>query len=69
VCHLPGLRGLTDRIAVSRDPAEGVSNEIEKALERGVLVDAKQVIVTGSAGVVTLTGEVRSTPERNEIER
>ena len=33
------------------------------------MVDAKQVRVPGSGGVATLTGEVRSIPERNEVEK
>jgi osmotically-inducible protein OsmY len=69
VHHLAGLRGLDDRITVSRNPAEGVSSQITKALQRDALVDAKNVLVTDSGGVVTLTGEVRSIPERQEAER
>jgi osmotically-inducible protein OsmY len=69
VRNLVGLRGINDRITVSRDAAEGVSSQINKALQRDALVDAKKVMVTDSGGVVTLTGAVRSIPEREEVER
>ncbi len=69
VKHLRGLRGFTDKVTVSRDPAKNVSEQIAKSLQRSALVDAGRVHVSDEEGVVTLTGFVRSYAEQQEVER
>jgi osmotically-inducible protein OsmY len=68
VRHLRGLRGYTDLVTVSRDPAEAVSEGITEALTRSANVDADGIQVSDAAGVVTLSGSVGSHAERQEAE-
>jgi osmotically-inducible protein OsmY len=69
ILHHPGLQGFTDRVTVSRNPAENVSDQIVKALEGNASLDAGRISVTDSADTVTLTGKVRSHAERQEAAR
>ena len=69
VRNLAGLRGYSDLVTVSRDPAANVSKDISQSLVRNAAFDADSIKVTDEAGVVTLTGTVRSYAERQEAER
>ena len=69
VSHLRGLRGFTDDVTVSPEPAKDVSAGIKDALSRRAAVDAEGISVTDRAGVVTLSGTVRSYAESLEAER
>lgn len=68
---LAGLRGLTNKITVeapSLSPLT-VHAEIEAALKRQAELDAAQITVESVDGKVTLSGAVRSWPERRLAER
>ncbi|HKA04710.1 MAG TPA: BON domain-containing protein [Acidimicrobiales bacterium] len=67
--HLSGLAGFTDDVTVSQDPAEAVSEGISDSLVRNAAVDANSIKVADSGGNVTLSGTVRSYPEKQEAER
>jgi osmotically-inducible protein OsmY len=69
VRHLDGLRGMKDMVTVSTNPAFDVAGKIAEALKRSAMVDASKITVSDQAGVVTLTGTVRSHAERQEAER
>jgi osmotically-inducible protein OsmY len=69
VRHLRGLAGFTDDVTVSQDPGEAVSEGIADSLVRNAAVDANSVKVSDSGGNVTLSGTVRSYPEKQEAER
>ena len=69
VRHLPGLRGFSDRVTVSQDPAKDTAKRISESLTRNAAVDASKINVTDDAGVVTLSGTVRSYAEMKEAER
>ena len=69
VSHLRGLRGYTDDVTVSREPAQDVSGNIRDALTRNANVEADGITVTDRAGVVTIDGTVRSHAESLEAER
>ena len=69
VRHLPNLRGYTDRLTVSQDPAKDTAKRITDSLTRNAAVDAGKIAVTDDAGVVTLSGTVRSYAEMKEAER
>ena len=67
--HLPNLRGYTDRLTVSHDPAGDISDRITQSLVRSAAIDSGKIKVADDAGVVTLTGTVRSYAEKQEAER
>jgi osmotically-inducible protein OsmY len=69
VRHLPSLRGYTDRLTVSQDPATDTAKRITESLTRNAAVDARKIEVSDDAGAVTLSGTVRSYAEMKEAER
>jgi osmotically-inducible protein OsmY len=66
---LRGLRGYTDDVTVSGEPAQDVADGIRSALTRSATIDAGGIRVTDQNGVVTLDGTVRSYAESREAER
>jgi osmotically-inducible protein OsmY len=66
--HLHGMRGYSDLLTVSKEPAHKVSAKIGQSLKRNAAVDADNIKVSDSGGVVTLTGTVRSKAEAQEAE-
>ena len=52
-----------------RSPATDVKECIESALRRSAELDSKQILVSATAGRVTLRGHVRSLAERDDAER
>jgi osmotically-inducible protein OsmY len=69
VRHLRGLGGFTDLVTISQDPVDDVADEITSSFVRNAAIDATNIKVTVSKGVVTLEGTVRSQAERREAER
>lgn len=72
VRHLRGLGGFTDLVTISQDsqdPVDAVAGEITSSFVRNAAIDATNIKVTVSDGVVTLQGTVRSDAERREAER
>jgi osmotically-inducible protein OsmY len=71
VCYLPGVRGVTNAIAVAPAFAAptDVSQRIESALRRSAELDSKSIVVQARDGQVTLRGTVRSWAEREDAER
>jgi osmotically-inducible protein OsmY len=68
VRHLTGVRGVSNRIVVKqpRVSASEVKDGIERALVRSAEVDADRIQVQAEDGHVTLTGVVRSWPEKQQ---
>jgi osmotically-inducible protein OsmY len=62
-----GVAGVDDQIYLNRHaPSAGdVQSAIEKAFRRDTRLDAQRLTVATSSGTVTLTGTVRSRPERD----
>ena len=60
---------IDDIVVVPKVQAEDVRAKIHAALERNAEIEANNVIVTVSAGKVTLTGKVAAWTEREAIER
>jgi osmotically-inducible protein OsmY len=69
ISHLRGLRGLTNLVTVASEPASDVSGGIVESLTRNATLDASGIKVSDVAGVVTLSGAVRSYAEKQEAER
>jgi len=69
VRHLRGIQGFTDLVTISHDPADPVAAEITDSFVRNAAIDASNIKVGVSNGVVTLEGTVRSQAERREAER
>jgi osmotically-inducible protein OsmY len=72
VRHLRGLGGFTDLVTLSQAPVDDVGDvaeEIRNSFVRNAAIDAANIKVTLSKGVVTLEGTVRSQAERREAER
>ncbi|WP_437276798.1 BON domain-containing protein [Sorangium sp. So ce375] len=70
VRYLAGVRGVSNLITVGPrvSPAE-VEGQIEEALKRSALLDARRIRVEVVDGEVFLRGSVRSWAEREEAER
>jgi osmotically-inducible protein OsmY len=69
VAHLPGVRGVTNKIEVCATPVEPerVKYLIEDVLERRADREAKRIRVSVDEGDVTLTGAVKSWDEKKAI--
>lgn len=69
VGRLPGVRGVTNRIAVAGPPfaAERLRESIESALIRRAEREADRIIVSVAGGTATLTGAVRSWAEKRAV--
>ena len=66
VRFLSGVMGVSDEIVIrSKVSAEVVKADIEAALKRRAVADAKKITVQVSGGEVTLTGAVHSWSERD----
>ncbi|MBA4105469.1 MAG: ornithine aminotransferase [Pirellula sp.] len=70
VCHLVGVKGVSNNIAIGPKPkAADVKSKIEAAFKRKAELDAGHVQVDTSGGVVKLKGYVDSWSEFTEAER
>jgi len=69
VAHLPGVRGVTNKIQVCATPIEPerVKSLIEDVLERRADREANRIRVSVEEGDVTLTGAVKSWDEKKAI--
>ena len=69
VRYLTGVRGVTNRMTVSTPEVDAlhVREVIETALERRAEREARRIQVDVENGVVTLTGWVRTWPEKESI--
>jgi osmotically-inducible protein OsmY len=70
VRYLRGVQGVHNYIIVKPTVAPAdVQVRIKEALQRNAVVEAGRIQVTVNGSAVTLTGTVRSLPERDEAER
>jgi osmotically-inducible protein OsmY len=70
VRYLTGIKGVNNLIVIKPHASPyDVAQHIKAALHRSAEADARKIQVTASDGTVTLTGTVRSWPERSEVER
>jgi len=70
VRYLAGIKGVLNVVTIKPHASpDDVARHIKAALHRSAEADAKKVTVTASDGKVTLTGTVRSWPERADVER
>jgi osmotically-inducible protein OsmY len=67
--HVPGLRGWTNRVTVSRAPANDVSKRITASLQDQAGAAGRSIEVHDDGGVVRLSGTVRSRAEMRAVER
>ncbi len=66
VRHLAGVTGLSNQIAIkARTSGDAVRTQIEAALKRRAVADAKAINVEVQGGQVTLRGEVHNWSERD----
>jgi osmotically-inducible protein OsmY len=66
---LIGVRAIRNKITLNpKVSAAGVKIKIEDALKRNAEIDASHINVETSDGTVTLSGNVRSWVEREEVE-
>ena len=70
VRYLTGIKGVTNLVTIKphASPSD-VARHIKAALHRTAETDSKKIHVSAIDGTVTLTGTVRSWPERAEVER
>lgn len=70
VRYLTGIKGVSNLVTIKAHASPyDVAQHIKAALHRSAEADAKKIQVTATEGKVTLTGTVRSWPERFEVER
>lgn len=70
VRYLSGVRGVSNLLKVKAHASTyDVAQHITAALTRSAEADAKKINVTASGGKVTLSGNVRSWPERYDAQR
>jgi len=69
VSSLTGVKGVSNSIAISTyASAEDIRGKIEDAFRRRARLDAQNIRVTATHGMVTLEGEVHSWGERQQAE-
>lgn len=67
--HIRGVRGVSNRIAVKpRVTPQDIERRIEDALKRNAELQAANIQVTATGGVVTLSGQVKTWYERAAAE-
>jgi osmotically-inducible protein OsmY len=70
VRYLAGIKGVSNLVTIKPHATPfDVEQHIRAALHRNAESDAKKIQVTAFDGKVTLTGAVRTWPERFEVER
>jgi len=70
VATLMGVNGVDNRLRVNPTlNAQNIKTEIDAALKRSATIEDRNILVDVESDKVTLHGEVRSIPEREEAER